>query len=409
MWQFVATIAVLLTCSTSRAQVRTGLDELVTTNFKELAGKHIALIANQTSATFDGRFGPLLFQQSKIVKLVALFAPEHGLMGTRSAGVSSDSLEWFHGVPVYSLYGSTRRPTKRMLRGVNAIVFDLQDIGVRPYTYLSTMIETMAAAVEAKLPFYLLDRPNPLSGARIEGNLLEPELKSFIGVAQIPYLHGMTFGELAKMAVAEGWFANAKKLKLHVVAMQGWKRAMYWTQTGLKWIATSPNIPHFENALGAAALGATGELGVLTIGIGGEKPFLALSTPLARPASLLDAALAAFPHEITFRSDSFYAVIGGIKKKVGGYAIVMPSDLAHLGPLYAPQFQLLAQLMKDSVFRASFDGISTSQMLMFEKATGTKQIWNALDAMKDLTPVMDRMSNDVAQFATRRKTYLIYQ
>jgi uncharacterized protein YbbC (DUF1343 family) len=389
--------------------VKTGLDQLVAQQFKQLAKKHVGLIANQTSKTSAGAFGPMLFKKAKSVKLVALFAPEHGLSGTRSAGIATDSIERFMNVPVYSLYGSTRKPTKKMLKGIDALVFDLQDIGVRPYTYLSTMISSMEAAAESHIPFYVLDRPNPLSGIRIEGNILETSLKSFVGIADIPYLHGMTLGELAKMAVDEEWFANAASLKLTVIEMSGWKRAMYWPETGLSWVATSPNIPHFENAVGAAALGASGELGILTIGIGGERPFLALGATASKTDAMLQAAQSAFPHELTFKLDSFYAVYNGIKKHFAGVTIGVPKDLAHLGPLYQGQFILLQQLLTDSTFGASFDGVSTSQMLMFEKVTGTKQVWEALDHSTDISSVIDRWQKDVATFATRRKPYLIYQ
>src|SRR5207253_1630447 len=161
--------------------------------------------------------------------------------------------------------------------------FDIQDIGVRPYTYLSTMIYAMEAAAENGIEFIVLDRPNPLSGQRIEGNILDTAFRSFVGVAPIPYLHGMTVGELAKMAKGEKWFHHAEKLHLSVIKMTGWKRAMYWNETGLKWIAPSPNIPTFENAIGCAMFGAIGELGILSIGIGSDLPFLRLGSKLVQP------------------------------------------------------------------------------------------------------------------------------
>ncbi len=388
--------------------VKTGLDRLVVDQFKEIAQKNVGLIANQTSRTADGKFGPALFKQTASVNLIALFAPEHGLHGTRSAGVASDSIEYFSGTPVYSLYGSTRKPTKKMLNRINALVFDLQDIGVRPYTYLSTMIYAMEAAAEAHIPFYVLDRPNPLSGIRIEGNMLEADLKSFVGVAPVPYLHGMTFGELAKMAVAEGWFKNASILKLTVIEMVGWKRSMYWPETGLQWVATSPNIPHFENAVGAAALGASGQLGVLTIGIGGERPFLALGATAAKTDAMLRAAQASCPNQFDLKTDSFYATINGVKKHFAGVTINIPKDLSHLDPLYSGQFLLLVQLMKDSSFRASFDGISNSQILMFEKVTGTRKMWDALDRGLDVAPIIESWRRDASNFAAKRKPYLLY-
>ncbi len=406
----VIVLVLLIHVFTATAQplVKTGLDRLVATDFKSLTQKHVGLIANQTSQTFDGKFGPALFKKAKRVRLVALFAPEHGLHGTRSAGVATDSIERYMGVPVYSLYGSTRKPTKKMLKGIDALVFDLQDIGVRPYTYLSTMVSAMEAAAESHIPFYVLDRPNPLSGVRIEGNLLEENLESFVGIAPIPYLHGMTLGELARMAVGEEWFKNAASLKLTVIQMSGWKRSMYWPETGLTWVATSPNIPRFENVIGAAALGATGELGILTIGIGGDRPFLALGATASKTDAMLQAAQSAFPHELTLKVDSFSAVVSSQKKHFAGITIGVPKDLSHLGPIYAGQFMLLGTLLKDSTFQSSFDAISTAQMLMFEKVTGTKKIWGALDHEADVAPIIDSWQKDVTNFAISRKPYLLY-
>ena len=220
--------------SIASSQVHTGLDNLVANNYSQLKGKKIGFIANKTSVTSSGEFAPKLFSKQKVCNLVALFSPEHGFLGERKAGVKSDAEEKFEGRPIYSLYGTTRKPTKKMLTGITTLVFDIQDIGVRPYTYLSTMINAMEAAAENNIEFVLLDRPNPLSGNRIEGNILDTSLISFVGVIPVPYLHGMTLGELAQMAKGEKWFHKAEKLKLSVIHMTDWKRSMYWKwkQTG---------------------------------------------------------------------------------------------------------------------------------------------------------------------------------
>jgi len=389
------------------AKVETGLDRLAAEQFKPLLHKHIGLIANQTSVTSTGAFGPKLFKHTKGITLVALFAPEHGLKGNRLAGVTSDEIEHFESLPVYSLYGSTRRPTKKMLKGIDVLVFDLQDIGVRPYTYLSTMLEAMQAAADEHIEFMVLDRPNPLGGLRVEGNIRDSNLRSFVSAAPIPYIHGMTVGELAKMAVAESWI-SAKKLKLTVIEMQGWKRATLWPSTGLPWVAPSPNIPHFENAVGCAALGATGELGLLSIGIGGAFPFLVVGSNAVKADQVLHAAQASFPHGLQWRLDTFTAVVSGLTKKFSGIAMVLPNDLGHLGPLYEGQFQLLSLLMADSSIRAGFDAISTERILMFRKVTGTPFLSKALEAGQDVQPIIDRWSKDVATFMKQREKYLLY-
>jgi uncharacterized protein YbbC (DUF1343 family) len=392
-----------------QGQVITGLDVLEHENFKPLLHKHVGLIANQTSRTRDGKFGPALFKNAKGVKLVALFAPEHGLMGTRVAGNTSDAIEHYESIPVYSLYGSTRKPTKAMLKGIDVLVFDLQDIGVRPYTYLSTMILSMEAANENHIPFVVLDRPNPLSGTRIEGNILEMKLQSFVGELPIPYLHGMTLGELAKMAVGESWILNAKSLKLSVIASSGWKRPMYWNETGLPWTSPSPNIPHFENAIGAAMLGALGELGIISIGIGGEKPFLALGSNLVKSDALLRVAQAAFPHPIVWEKDSFSAIVNSSKKNFAGITVTLPRDLHHAGTFYPAQFAFLSTVLHDSAMRTAFDGISTERILMFQKVTGTTVLSSAFEKSRDVQPILDGWSKDVDSFALKRKKYLLYQ
>ena len=387
----------------------TGLDVLRQENFKPLLHKHIGLIANQTSRTRDGKFGPALFKNAKGVTLVALFAPEHGLMGTRVAGNTSDAIEHFEGLPVYSLYGSTRKPTKAMLKGIDVLVFDLQDIGVRPYTYLSTMILSMEAANENHIPFVVLDRPNPLSGARIEGNILDMKLQSFVGELPIPYLHGMTLGELAKMAVGEGWIPNGKTLKLSVIASSGWKRSMYWNETGLPWTSPSPNIPHLENAVGAAMLGALGELGIISIGIGGERPFLALGSNLVRPDALLHAAQASFPHPMVWAKDTFSAVVNSAKKIFAGITVALPSDLHHAGTLFPAQFAFLSTMLRDSAMRTAFDAISTERILMFQKVTGTTLLSSAFEKAQDVQPILDTWSKDVDAFVLKRRKYLLYK
>ena len=397
------------TIAHSKPSVTTGLDRLVAEQFKSLEHKHVGLIANQTSRTFDGQFGPELLKHAKGVHLVALFAPEHGLLGTRTAGAQSDSIEHFEGIPVYSLYGSTRRPTKKMLKGIDLLVFDLQDIGVRPYTYLSTMIEAMQAAADAHIAFMVLDRPNPLSGTRVEGNLRDSNLRSFVGVVPIPYIHGMTLGELAKMAVGESWITNAKHLTLTVMSCIGWKRSEYWPQTGLSWVAPSPNIPHFDNAVGCAILGATGELGLISIGIGGTEPFLVLGSNAIKPESLLRAAQSSFPQGLQWQLDSFAAVVNGMTKHFIGIRMHLPSDLGRMGPFYPGQFQLLSDMMRDSALRAGFDATSTERILMFQKVTGTKAIAKSLEAGQNVQPIIDGWANEVTLFLKRRSKYLLYR
>jgi uncharacterized protein YbbC (DUF1343 family) len=401
------TIACLFSFS-AHGQVRTGLDNLIAKNFAPLKGKHVGLITNQTGRTRDGQFGAEVFAKSKAIKLFALFAPEHGLMGTRQAGVNSNTLEHFDNVPVYSLYGSTRKPTHKMLKGLDALVFDIQDVGVRPYTFLSTMIQSMESAAENKIPFYVLDRPNPLSGERIEGNILDTNLKSFVGIIPIPYLHGMTLGELAQMARAMGWFRSAAKLKLTVIPMTGWKRSMYWNETGLAWTAPSPNVPHFENAVGLAMLGATGELGILSVGIGSDMPFLRIGSTLMTSNEILRMVDSAYLHSLPLTTDIFTATTSAGTKTFHGVKFTLPTDLKIIPSLYEGQFLAMEQMLHDTAFRATFDAMPSSEHSMFEKVTGERTIVQALRRCEDFDTIFKRWNADAEKFRLERKPWLLY-
>ncbi len=394
--------------STSPSQVRTGLDNLIANKYEQLKGEKIGFITNKTSVTSSGEFAVNLFTKEKSFKLVALFAPEHGLFGERRAGVKSDSAEKYLGIPVYSLYGTTRKPTKKMLKGIDAIVFDIQDIGVRPYTYLSTMIYAMEAAAENKIEFIVLDRPNPLSGERIEGNILDTSLHSFVGVVPIPYLHGMTLAELAQMSIGEKWFQGAEKLKLTVIKMTGWNRAMYWNETGLKWIAASPNIPTFESAVGCAMFGAVGELGILSVGIGSDLPFLRIGSKLVKPEMLEQAVLLSLPNAISAKREDYTVPVSDSSKTFLGMKIDLPKNMKDVSELYGAEFRILKKLLTDSVFARSFHLLPFTTRRMFEKVTGTREIAKAFETGGDIESVLAGWEKDVIRFRTMRKKYLIY-
>jgi uncharacterized protein YbbC (DUF1343 family) len=411
-----AGIADTLAAQTSPV-VQTGLDRLIAENFSILKGKSVGLITNQTGRSSDksgtpaDHFGPHIFANTKVLKLVALYGPEHGIKGERQAGVSSDTLERFEGIPVYSLYGSTRKPSAKMLANVNALVFDIQDVGVRPYTFLSTMILAMEAAAESDIPFYVLDRPNPLSGNRIEGNVLDPSLKSFVGQVPVPYLHGMTLGELAQMAKGKGWFNAAGRLDLHVIKMIGWKRPMYWPQTGLPWTAPSPNVPHFENAVGLAMFGATGELGVLSVGVGTDVPFLRLGSNIVADSVLVRAGRMTIPFPVTY--ERYAATTSAGTKSYNGIYVQLPSvaglasTLGNARSLYEPQFALLSALMREPAFAAALKQLPASTRAMYDKVTGVRGMLDSVVTDSNRS-FMAHWDEEVARFRRERQPYLLY-
>jgi uncharacterized protein YbbC (DUF1343 family) len=225
--------------------VLTGIDVLIRERAGLLAGKRVGLITNHTGRATDGRSSIDALAALPNTRLVALFSPEHGLRGMTQGGARvASGRDSITGLPVRSLYGETRKPTPEMLGDIDVLVFDIQDIGARYYTYVSTMWLAMQAAAESGKTFVVLDRPNPIGGARVDGNVLEPEFASFVGLYPVPMRHGMTAGELAQWANTEQRIGA----DLTVVPMTGWQRTMWFDQTELRWLPTSPNMPDLESA-----------------------------------------------------------------------------------------------------------------------------------------------------------------
>ena len=267
--------------------ISTGADELVKSGFEALHGMNIGLIVNHTART-GGRHLIDVIHEAQNVKVHALFGPEHGIRGDEGAGAQiDDGLDNVTGAPVYSLYGEVRRPTPEMLNEVDALVFDIQDVGARFYTFISTMGLSMQSAALAEIPFIVLDRPNPLGGERVEGFIRDSSLVSFVSQYPIPVRHGLTVGELARMIKGEAWLDDLENLDLRVIEMSGWNRDMMWPDTGLEWIPTSPNIPTFETALvyaGTCFFEAT----IVSEGRGTPSPFLTLGAPWLDAESLAE-------------------------------------------------------------------------------------------------------------------------
>jgi len=267
-------------CSTgqNKQQVLTGLDRLVSDDFTKFDGKTVGIVCNHTARNKDGNHIVDLFHKSNKVTVKAIFAPEHGFRGQESAGSSiDDQVDAKTGIKIYSLYGKTRKPTDKMLEGIDALVYDIQDVGVRFYTYISTMTYCMEAAAEKDIPIYILDRPNPIRGDIVEGAIRKNGYESFVGMHPIPVRYGMTVGELATMINQED-FLDTLRADLKIVKMQGWKRDLWYDQTKLPWIAPSPNMPELTTAIvypGMCFLEGTN----LSEGRGTEFPFLLFGAP----------------------------------------------------------------------------------------------------------------------------------
>jgi uncharacterized protein YbbC (DUF1343 family) len=286
----------------SKTIVQTGIEVLRQNNFKELAGKKVGLITNPTGVDSELKSTIDILFEAPNVQLVALFAPEHGVRGDYSAGEQvSNVRDPATGLPVYSLYGKQKKPAPQHLEMIDVLVYDIQDIGVRSYTYITTMGRVMEAAAEQGIEFMVLDRPNPLGGLKIEGNIAEEKLFSMVGAFPIPYVYGLTCGELAQMINGEGWLGNGLKCKLTVIPMKGWHRHLYFEDTGLPWVPSSPHIPHAHKAAYYVATGILGELGLINIGVGYTLPFELFGAPYINPALLIGPLNDYYKGNVVFR------------------------------------------------------------------------------------------------------------
>ena len=284
----------------AQSQVKTGIEVLADNDFDLLQGKRVGLVSNPTGV--DGSLRSTIDILHAHVNLTALFGPEHGVRGDFSAGDHvGDQVDSQTGIPVYSLYGSNRKPSKESLKNVDVLVYDIQDIGVRSYTYISTMGLVMEAAAEMDKEVIVLDRPNPLGGVRIEGPLVEDGFHSFVSQYSIPYVYGLTCGELALMLNGEGMLEGGKQCKLQVVPMVGWHREMTFEECGLPWVPTSPHIPDYNTAYFYPATGIIGELDPNMIGIGYTLPFQLLATENIDAQQLSDAMNALKIDGVAFR------------------------------------------------------------------------------------------------------------
>lgn len=279
-----ATILLLTLCGclilwgcNSQSQVKTGAQVLLDSHIDELSGKRVGLVMNPTARVEGSHMLDTLLARD--IDVTALFAPEHGFRGDVGAGETiEDGTDQATDLPVFSLYGDTRTPTEEMLEDVDILIFDIQDVGARFYTYNATLGNIIEAATNQDIPVWILDRPNPAGGEFISGWMMQKDHQSFVGQYPIPMVHGMTLGELAQMMVGEQWFENAEQANIRVIPMEGWHRSMKWPDTGLDWIPPSPNLPTFDHAyvyLGTVLFEGTN----LSEGRGTNDPFLKIGSP----------------------------------------------------------------------------------------------------------------------------------
>ena len=392
-----------------RARVKTGLEVLVERDFDLLRGKRVGLITNATGVDHNLVSIVDIFHQAEQVNLVALFGPEHGVRGDHDAGAYVESyVDERTGIPVYSLYGPTRKPTSGMLDGIDVLVYDIQDIGVRSYTYISTMGLTMEAAAAKGIEYVVLDRPNPLGGNRVEGNLAEEGYFSFVSQYAIPYVHGLTVAELAVMLNGEGMLEGGESMELAVVPMENWHRSMTFEDTGLHWVPTSPHIPHARSPIFYVATGIFGELQILSEGVGYTLPFEIFGAEWI-DADKLAANLNArgFPGVI-FRPVSWRPFYGRDQgKRLQGVQIHV-TDYSQLN-LTALGYHFLEAHHELYPDKNPFEMAATARIRMFDRVAGTSQVRRLFMKNMRYADVKDFLDKDVVAFRNLSQNYWLYE
>ena len=378
-------------------------------DFALLKNKRVGLITNPTAVDHNySTTTDLLFNASG-VKLVALYGPEHGVRGDMSAGEQvGTTIDPVTKLPVFSLYGKTRKPTSEMLKGIDILVYDIQDIGSRSYTYISTLGLAMEAAAENNIPFVVLDRPNPLGGIRMEGAVTRPSFISFVSQYPVPYIHGLTVGELASFINGEGLLHNGIKCDLTVIRMNGWKRSMMFEDTGLPWIPTSPHIPHSITAFYYPATGIVGELYVVNIGVGYTLPFQLFATEWTDADSLAESLNNLELEGVYFRPvhyRPYYSVLQG--QVIHGIQL----HLINLSeaPLTLLQFYILQEAHRLWPGKDVFRLCEKSRLDMFDKVCGTDQV--RLQFEKDflVDSILELWNGDIQEYRQKTQKYLLYE
>jgi uncharacterized protein YbbC (DUF1343 family) len=371
----------------------TGIDVLEGEQFRPLVGKRVALITNHTGIDRVGRSTVSLLAHAPGVKLVALFSPEHGIAGTADASVAA-SVDPATGLTVYSLYGATNRPTDAMLSGVDALVFDVQDAGVRFYTYITTMGYAMEAAAQHHIAFLVLDRPDPLGGERVEGPMLDPGRTAFTAYFPMTVIPGMTLGEMARMFNQE----NHIGCDLHVIAMRGWRRSEWFDETGLRWVDPSPNLRSFQAEIIYPGLEILQNAGV-SVGRGTDTPFEQFGAPWIHGEEFVDELNGRSIPGARFAAVRFTPTTGLYQGELCQGARVEVTNRAAFNPMRMG-LEIAAELSE--LYPQTFE--PRNMMLLLGSEATIEQLEHG-DAPET---IVDRWKEALAPFMAMRAKYLLY-
>lgn len=399
--------------SAADVKVKTGIEVLRDRGFEGLAGKRVGLVTNPSGVDSQLRSTIDILFNAPEVNLVALYGPEHGVRGDVYAGGKiSDSIDEVTGLPVYSLYGTTRKPTQEMLKGIDVMVYDIQDVGVRSYTFISTLGLVMEACAPLGIEVMVLDRPNPLGGDKIEGCYVEQPFNSFVSQYKIPYVYGLTVGELAVLINEEGLNRGQKgdqepvKCKLSVVPMEGWKRDMLYEATGLPWVLPSPNIPFKDSPMYYAASGICGELyGFMNIGVGYTLPFQVFGATWLDPVKLKTELESYGLEGVSFRTIWFKPFSGSQKGElVGGLQFFFTDyEKARITEVQFYVIQAVAELYPDKTAFEVINGYG-----LFDKVCGTDYVRKEFSKGYKVSEIIDYWRKDEDSFRILAQKYHIY-
>lgn len=389
------------------AQVKPGIEVLAGNDFEQLKGKRVGLITNPTGV--DSRLVSTadILHNAPEVEMVALFGPEHGIRGDFSAGEKVETVfDAVTGLPVFSLYGSARKPSAEMLDGLDVLVYDIQDIGSRSYTYISTLGLAMEAAAENNIQMVVLDRPNPLGGNKFEGPLVEKEFISFVSQFPIPYVHGFTVGELALFLNEEGLIPGGP-VDLTVIRMEGWERQMLFEDTGLQWVPASPHVPHPHSVYYYPASGILGELYVYNIGVGYTLPFQLIAADWVNAQELTRRLDKLDLPGVIFRPAHFRPYYGVLKDVMVHGVQIHLTDVRQ-APLSLIQFYVLQELNAIHPDKNVFELCDPSRHRMFDRVVGSDKIREEFQKRFRVEDIIDIWNRDTGTFVEKAGNYFLY-
>lgn len=414
---FVLCLMSLLACkaeaSASEPVVKTGIEVLQERGFEGLKGKRVGLVTNPSGVDRNLRSTIDILYNAPGVNLVALYGPEHGVRGDVYAGGKiTDTKDEATGLPVFSLYGETRKPTPQMLEGIDVMVYDIQDVGVRSYTFISTLGLVMEACAAKGIEVMVLDRPNPLGGNKIEGCYVEQPFNSFVSQYRIPYVYGLTVGELAVLINEEGLNRGQKgnqepvKCSLTVVPMEGWERDMLYEDTGLPWVLPSPNIPFKDSPMYYAAAGVCGELyGFLNIGIGYTLPFQLFGATWLDAVKLKERLDSYGLPGVEFRTIWYKPFSGSLKGQLvqGLQYFFTDYEAARITETQFYVMQAVAELYPEKKAFAVANGVG-----LFDKVCGTDYIRKEFGRTYKVSSIQAYWSKDEKTFRALAEQYYMY-